>query len=404
MASPSNSKAGPIKAVHQTFGLTVSSGSSYSPTSQIVGVENQNQSNFKIKRLSPDSPLQPGSPVSKDRKGATHGLGISRTGSFDVLSSSCYINGEWPRLSSPLINQMYLTLEKSTQTPDEWYGLHSLDQLSKTSGSLKVSTTLSSSGSLKDIRALLSKSSKERESPMRPSVSSSQRTSPVTGSRHGVNSNSVQTKPIPVPFLSRSRSVFHCFGSLESLNQEIEKLVMHSSSQWTEHAKSPSDGRRAPVPCPLTTCSRLTQTPPQGPAMMMIRVTPVLGTPDDLDDRPMESSCQEENFDCEGKEFLDSGSGSPELLHFLSPKTITSRMPPDGCEKVEGIFQEYREIDLMKREVPFFKQQQLLSGVKCHIPSESSAFNPLVKNYLRQPVDLALKFGALAVSPSQPGN
>lgn len=44
-------------------------------------------------------------------------------------------------------------------------------------------------------------------------------------------------------------------------------------------------------------------------------------------------------------------------------------------------------------EMPFFKQP----FIQFHIPSELSAFNPLVKNYLSEPAELACQFAGLAI-------
>jgi len=49
-----------------------------------------------------------------ERKVLSHGVGIRRTGSFDMISSSSYLNGEWPKLSLP-VSHVCLTCEKSTQ-------------------------------------------------------------------------------------------------------------------------------------------------------------------------------------------------------------------------------------------------------------------------------------------------
>lgn len=43
--------------------------------------------------------------------------------------------------------------------------------------------------------------------------------------------------------------------------------------------------------------------------------------------------------------------------------------------------------------MPFFKQP----FIQFHIPSELSAFNPLVKNYLNEPVELACQFTELTL-------
>lgn len=350
---------GPIKAT-QAFGLTTTP--SHTP---LEGGGGQGHST----RTKRSDRQQSGSPGRGDRRTLSDGVRvIQKSRSVDSVAFSCYLNGEWPR-ADPLVAQAYfcpsnLTSDRATQTPQEWCHLHSTKSLkSEASGQPAL---IASADSLKTIRACLTRSSRESR---RHTLGGSCQSNSVLTFHHRFSplGLALPSKPVALSELQRTRG--RVFGSPDSLSQEIEKLSMAANISYS--VKSSPDGRCAPVAAQLKTCSAETQTPSQFSQSKEISssVESLLLVP--ASDFPCRT-----DMDC--KE-----SNSPELVRFASPHLLTDRLAPEGCEKICGKFQEVKKADELTTEVP---PSLKVPSSTCHIPSDSSAFNPpLVKNYTSLP-------------------
>lgn len=369
MASPVG-KAGPIRAT-QVFSLT-SLGSSGSFTQDVAG-------HLKTKRSSSDR-LQSGSPVRERKSGSEGSSTIRKSRSVDAVTSNCYLNGEWPRADS-LVAQAYfcpsnLTSDRSTQTPQEWCRVRSSkSSKSETSGR---SVSVVSTDSLKTIKACLTRSSRDSTRHGNSGLWQMTSTHSTPNGFTGIGL-ALPSKPIAVPDLQWNRSLVR--SSPDSLCQEIEKLAMTANAPV--EVKLSSGGRCAPVAQQLKMCSAVTQTPLQfAPPTMTRETTDSLLLPTT-------------SFECSGHEDNSfKGNGSPELVRFASPQALTDRLAPEGCEKVCGKFKEISTATELIAELA--SPLKAPSGV-CHIPSETSAFNPppLIKNYLSQPTQLAKKMNSV---------
>jgi hypothetical protein len=266
-----------------------------------------------------------------------------------------------------------LTVDKASQTPEEWCNLMTSDK-KKTS---RRSASVGSGDCLKEFKARLAKTTKDAGAAGATGrTGGSARRSPICVVHNDLSPVTAATlpmKPVPIPLLipSLSSQRMSSHSSLEGLNQEIEGLVLNTTSTGS-HLKSPSDGRRAPIAREFKSCaSALTQTPP---------VFLLNGEPSEqLHTRAVDGT---NTVDFGSRDDISKVSSSPELASFIS-----ERLPPDGCEKVIIKFLENNGIkaasavaadasdvgdDLKTTTRPLFVK--LPAPAVFHIPSEKSAF------------------------------
>lgn len=392
-----------------------------------------------LKRSSPDR-LHANSPGVRDRSspvsaGAT--LRRGNDGLTDAVTTSSYLRGEWPR-SDPLVNQAYfcpsnLTVDKASQTPDEWCSVQSLDRKK----SSRRSASVGSADSIKDFKARLAKTSKDATSGSGRS-GQSQRRSPVLvihadfiGSGSGSSSSQAVPSIKQIPFQlstigSAQKTSSH--SSLESLNQEIEGLVLNGSPLSDGFVKSPSDGRRAPVAREFKShSSALTQTPPMiqihddptssssvsqagggGADGELLSVRHQAGTDVTAADLTVDlqlltlkatrsaaltpNSASSSGTDYGSREDISKVSSSPQLASFFP-----ERLPPDGCEKIAGKFFENHGpgLTIESSLKPLLPKPVVASF---HIPSEKSAFITPSSRVRRDTAPVAVTTPALMTS------
>ncbi|XP_074659168.1 protein FAM117B-like isoform X2 [Tubulanus polymorphus] len=311
---------------------------------------------------------------------------IKRTGSLDAIAGP-YLTGQWPSFQ----NCQLVMTDKSTQTEDF-----------EESVSEKVKKKHKRSASLYRQRLQRSKESSK-------SSSAQQRQSPIHGHHLALaTANLIITTSkaigIPVPHIPKT-GVPRIRGSVEGLNQEIERLVLKNSHSGNDdidldrHIQEPTpDGHRAPVLELIRggsgTRSIDTQTPCSGyvdhdsgtssrSQSISPSFPPIIPGHMDLS-RP--SSRSSENTETETKEIESKGpislsaeGDSPELIslpkHTISPRPNKSysfgREPPDGCEKVNIITEPKRAPPVVKEPLLFNPLKQSQFVLK---PSAGSAF------------------------------
>ncbi|CAL4090894.1 unnamed protein product, partial [Meganyctiphanes norvegica] len=231
-------------------------------------------------RISPDTELMPWDLMpttpTKGRCGSSRGNNgdggptMRRTASLDAI----YLKGQWPKDTHPF---SHLTLDKYTQTPEEWaitcygslsMGFSACEEMGtcgrRPSASASSAVCLPSPQATapqpqhfdKFIRQRLQRTNKE-------SGGSAVRYSPVHGDhsvlaptpihpRHqALQTSNGNSRAVPIPQCGRSM-LPRLRNSVEGLNQEIERLVLRTShlpgedldDVWSEVCR---DGRRAPI-------------------------------------------------------------------------------------------------------------------------------------------------------------
>nr|XP_006821069.1 PREDICTED: protein FAM117B-like isoform X2 [Saccoglossus kowalevskii] len=373
-ASPS-SKPPPMKAtlvpisLRQQGSPTRSNGRRSSPTSSPTPLWASDSHRVKHRR-SPDHRTSPErrSPTSPSFNKverpkpvrASPSSSMRRTSSLDTITG--YLTGIWPRDGSNYGPEMK---HKSTQT--EWDELND----DKKAKSLHKRSASWGSADQRIIKEKLKNNIRKQGSTR--NTANNNRQSPVHGNHAAVQqqqqqsaSTGSQAMPIPSPSIPK---VPRARGSVEGLNQEIEKLVLTAVSGNIEdfdRTQEPApDGHRAPLPGMNRTSSTRsvdTQTP--------------AGTDGLEDDNNSDSS--------------KSGDASPELQHM--PKYASSpnhnksyrltREPPDGCEKVKIVDESNPCIGAA--DSVFCPDKRVTFILR---PSLGSAFCPILPNY----PDLAVK-------------
>lgn len=419
-ASP---RSGPIRAMvpyslrqnsSPTRGLIGSNGRRTSPGPGPISSPTQSRSSstdtHKVKhhrsqdqRASPERcPSSPGFKVEKPKDVRTSGSpapAIRRTSSLDTITAP-YLSGQWPKEVPPAAhvssggngayepNQMH----QSTQTEDP----------DRPGSSHKRSSSLGSADNLKEkYRQQL------RKQGNRQSTTSNQRASPVHGyhstisyqappspsSQLGSHSGLINTRSSAISIPTSSSSLKppspKIRGSVEGLNQEIEKLVLKGLDRETERPGE-IDGHRAPVPGGSTMRSIDTQTPRDnqedsnsdgnGSGSSSHSASPSSSSPLD-GSRPSSRSSSAGNGD--SKDIKEVPDGSPELSwgprYSSSPSHNKScqltRDPPDGCEKVKTIDDPSpKHKSLGPVPMTHCPDKKMYIPLK---PSDSSAFCPL---------------------------
>lgn len=170
-------------------------------------------------------------PVVKEK-----GKNIRRTNSLETLSSS-YINGQWPRESTPHVST-HNALCKSTQTQwdsdSEETPIPTVDQWKPQSSSKEVF-----------------KQHLQRTKQQSSSQSQHGKQSPIQGDHTKFSqyypAAYTQTKPVPIPVPSSPKNPLHTRRSVEGLNIELEGLDLESREDQV-FARTPPDGHRPPIP------------------------------------------------------------------------------------------------------------------------------------------------------------
>ncbi|KAI0231525.1 hypothetical protein LSAT2_018129 [Lamellibrachia satsuma] len=348
---------------------------------------------------------------------------MKRTNSLDTIASSWYLKCEWPGLTS----------EKATQTEEDW----EVSTERRKRVSHKRSSSLGNGDNSKELQKIKARLAKTTKEGSRTGVVVAPRASPVPASHLAIISNPVTTttlhrsKALPVPHIPKPAT--RVIGSVEGLNQEIEKLVLSTTSATgdeeigsTRTQEPTPDGHRAPILELLQggstsgsssgTRTVVTQTPsgsnsgaPDGGGdsvglsdmrTMLVRVT--------VDSSESNSSSRSQSESpsfpiipgqMDNSRPSSSRSESRESKEDRTEKDCDSllfvREPPDGCDKV--IVEEPR----MALECDPFVFCPI-KPEKCHIPSNESAFRtcPLYDKYVTQSMEMALK----ASSSGKPGS
>lgn len=346
---------------------------------------------------------------------------IRRSASFDTIASS-YLCGEWPRpppppSSHPLIHlnlvhcPIVLTADKWTQTADD------PDEQSETDCHLRMQRR-------SEAPCLICGGAGLRE--MKSRLCSSTKVSPLTcsgcgGSFSGPDGATGLVAPrsnaIVIPVVNRRNPLAPCQGSAEGFNQEIEKLVRNTGTLDSDHDLSKTqaltpDGHRAPIADLLNMRSVNTQTPSSagpfhsGTEKHFLRIledssddSPCLPIIPGAGDAPLlfnrPASTESDRSDQCDRPI--SGTASPESFIPLV-KTCEKREAPEGCERIEVEFSKTIEAPI-KREIYHAlppSPVKTSNFLKCLIPSERSAFCPLLKKYVSQQTILSFSLSTAA--------
>ncbi|XP_076348801.1 protein FAM117B-like isoform X2 [Tachypleus tridentatus] len=368
----------------------------------------------------------PGSPGFKEKSKTLNIKSISaapyirRTASLDTI----YLAGQWPRdcyYHSYYVRDM---MDRATQT-DDW------EEFDRKKGSQKK---FPGNGGdqleMKYIRQRLQRTNKSSHGP--GGYSSYQRLSPFQGDHSAISQSTPagssngsvpstattttstsfyqhlynipthsgstgavsrsHTGPIPIPHIPKA-SIPRIRSSVEGLNQEIERLVLKGISgndvgdvEFERDVEPPPDGHRAPIAdlfrstTAISTRNVNTQTPSgrgescpnSGATSRSQSVSPIvsfLGQMDSSQPASREGSkSASPDLDCNFK-----FGTSPCINRFLA------REPPDGCEKVKISEERRNTSTLMEPQGygPFKPSEKFVL-----LPSQSSAFYPLYKNYV----------------------
>ncbi|XP_072179090.1 protein FAM117B-like [Diadema setosum] len=347
-------------------------------------------------RTSPErSPSSPGFKVEKPKAvRASPAPQIRRTSSLDTIAVP-YLAGHWPRSETfTSYTGLYGPNQKhqSTQTDDSkrsssWGSADNLkekykQQLRKqgsrqssssaqraspvhanhsTVANLPSPVSTSASSSLTSTSNSSSTASSQTSIPTPPPVTSSSSSSTSSSFQQVSVSTSLigqahtlpRSTAIPVPNTLRAPPVPRIRGSVEGLNQEVEKLVLSGNDREERPQVEPlRDGHRAPIP---GTANMQTQTPAEtredegsdpGSRNQSISPTFVMDS-----SRPSSRSSSTGNGDTK----VDKGECSPEY-HFgakysSSPSHNKSwqltRDPPDGCERPQKTRDEASGIKIL---------------------------------------------------------
>lgn len=393
-ASP---RSGPIRAMvpfslrqnsSPTRGLMSSNGRRSSPGPGPVSSPTQPRSSsndsHKAKhhraqdqRASPErSPSSPGFKVEKPKavRASPGPSTIRRTSSLDTITAP-YLCGQWPKELPPTTPHVPGGGNGGAYEPNQIHQSTQTEDPDRSWVSHKRSSSLGSADNLKEkYRQQL------RKQGSRQSSNSNQRASPVQGYHSTIPGYQAPPSPSPLggshssggsysgPMNTRSSSAIsiptassslkppppRIRGSVEGLNQEIEKLVLKGLDRETDDGVGEMDGHRAPVPGVSTMRSIDTQTPrdnqedssnSDGGNESTSRSHSVSPSSPPLDggSRPSSRSSSAGNGD--NKDIKEVPEGSPDLnsgpRYSSSPSHNKScqltRDPPDGCEKVKTI-------------------------------------------------------------------
>lgn len=286
-------------------------------------------------RTSPDHSLGQRSPGSAVHKAKSKTLGsvsnsggniIRRTASLDTI----YLKGQWPR-ESYYWQIGYLQVDKSTQTDErDWLDSRKIHSITENEDKLEKMI----------MQKKIQRSNTQPHSPNgRPPVSPGN-----TIDHNCLTSNSSQTNtscltskamPVNIPIKPLPRPTMR--SSVEGLNQEIEGLVLKSSSSGSNNIDRHEDydkicqitpeGHRAPFPEMFRhTRSVNTQTPSARDIMGSCHSSN--GSQGSSPDYQQDLT----GLNCPGS--LGSTISSTGIKLGSSPQIFLARGPPDGCEKV----------------------------------------------------------------------
>lgn len=399
----SNSSTSPTRSM-VTSGRRISPGPG--PNSSPTQSRSGSSDNHKKHRRSPDhrasperSPSSPGFKVEKPKAvRASPGPTIRRTNSLDTITAP-YLCGQWPK-PEPAGSHV----SSGGNGP---YGPNQTHQSTQTEDPDRPGSSHKRSSSLGSGDNLLKEKYKQqlRKQGSRQSSTSNQRASPVHGYHTSVAPYQAPSSPSPgsssysgsvtarspaitIPTSSLKPPSPRIRGSVEGLNQEIEKLVLSgcNGNEAERIGEITPDGHRAPVPGISNMRSIDTQTPRDtqedsdgnGAGSRSHSVSP--SSPLD-GSRPSSRSSSSGNGD--NKESKEAPEGSPELQwgsrYSSSPSHNKScqltRDPPDGCEKVKTIDEpspKHKSLDPIS--ITHCPDKKMYIPLK---PSDSSAFCPL---------------------------
>uniref|UniRef100_A0A3B3S6N6 Family with sequence similarity 117 member Bb n=1 Tax=Paramormyrops kingsleyae TaxID=1676925 RepID=A0A3B3S6N6_9TELE len=297
-------------------------------------------------RRSPSSPLSKASPLYSSCCSSS----IRRTSSLDTLTGP-YLSGHWPRDGSHAQCAPCM-VDQTTQTPSAWAD----DPSEKRRGSHKRSASWGSTDQLKEIAKLRQQLQRSKHSSRHHR--DKDRKSPFNGSHAAISQSQVPIpKSILVPIPISKSTVSRFRNSVEGLNQEIERIIIHEPGDRDEQLmpQDVPDGHRAPPPLPhrsSSTRSIDTQTPSGGRGGLTAgggggnhsnnssrsqSTSPTFLTV--TSDAGPESPCSSEELLNDGRE-KDPYPSSPLPKYASSPKPNNSYMfkrePPEGCERVKA--------------------------------------------------------------------
>ncbi|KAF5272172.1 hypothetical protein FQA39_LY01254 [Lamprigera yunnana] len=377
--SPNTIKQGPMKA-------TI-------PISSVLKNPNNLRNNSPTKsptsswktRISPDHPSgqrSPGSTVYKAKSKVFDcaGLGseIRRTASLDTI----YLKGQWPRDNLYLYGNI-LQVNKATQT-DESDILDSRKIHSIVEGiDEKLEKII--------IRQRLQRNNKESNGKhgnntgpmlMLPSAGSQTNTfyTPPIPKASPIN---IPVKPLPKPTIR---------NSVEGLNQEIERLVLKSTSltgshlidrneEYDKFCQITPEGHRAPL-AELFKATRSVNT--QTPAGDFITSCPSSGPPSRDSNSPLIHGQLDSSSEAGGSQTSSPDQESSKLGTSPHINRFLAREPPDGCEKVHLKSLEDQKgvpVDPIYRPTTFQLKPSLGSAFQLlqpNIPTASDRDLPLV--------------------------
>ncbi|XP_052095115.1 glucocorticoid-induced transcript 1 protein-like isoform X1 [Mytilus californianus] len=378
-------------------------------------------------RNSPErkSPISPSFKVEKPRAVRSNGSpSLRRAGSLEAIYNS-YLSGKWP---TPEVLSSHFMVDQTTQTPDDW----EINNQQKTKKKKKSHGRSASFGqgdhvaNAKNIHYIKHRLQKTKEGSRQNG-----KQSPVPGNHQALSSTAPAalqglqraSKPQGIPnHIPKSSNLSrYQRNSVEGLNTEIEKLVLHNREEELDRVCSPDtlisilsqfaydipDGHKAPCPELVnrgsSTRSIDTQTPGTGnlsdnssgsrshsvsPAIPIIpghmdssrpssESSPRRPSSDSSPRRPSSEYSPREMEKVEGCESPDSlqkkiSSPGPNNSYLFV------REPPDGCEKVKVIDEDTKSHPIIKEPLlycPIKPSQFILK------PSVDSAFCPLRKMY-----------------------
>ncbi|XP_038044968.1 protein FAM117B-like [Patiria miniata] len=356
-------------------------------------------------RASPErSPSSPGFRVEKPK--AVRASPIRRTNSLDTIAVP-YLSGYWPRSEAVTCPVSTTSSLSNSHEPNQKDQSTQTEEIDRKGSSHKRSSSWGSADNLKEkLRQQL------RKQGSRQSTANTQRASPVhanhsTAATYTAPSSSPaaptnqplpRSSAIPVPNNSLKAPTPKIRGSVEGLNQEIERLVLQGVRREDDTDKRgviiqtqevTLDGRRAPPPV-LASIDTGTQTPAEnqddgniseengsrGSGSRSHSVSPTFQM-DGSPSRPSSRSSSTGNGEVKG----EKGEASPDFhggKYASSPSHNRSyqltRDPPDGCEKVRSIEEPSRIPLFIEGDLEYCPDKKVSFKLK---PSDSSAFCPL---------------------------
>ncbi|XP_022107647.1 protein FAM117B-like isoform X2 [Acanthaster planci] len=358
-------------------------------TSDSHKVKHRRSPDHRHDRTSPER--SPSSPAFRvERPKAVRASPIRRTNSLDTIAVP-YLSGYWPR-SEVVSCTASSTSSSNCHEPHQKDQSTQTEEIERKGSSHKRSSSWGSADNLKEkLRQQLRKQgsrqssgSTQRASPVHANHSTATTYTAPSGSPAAPLNQPLPRSPaIPVPNNALKAPAPKIRGSVEGLNQEIERLVLQGVRREVDTDKRgiiiqtqevASDGRRAPPPV-LPSVDTGTQTPAEnqddgnlseengsrGSDSRSHSVSPTF----QLDGSPSRPS-RETSPDFHGCKYASSPSHNKSYQ--------LTRDPPDGCERVRSIEEPSRIPLFVEDDHEYCPDKKVSFKLK---PSDSSAFCPL---------------------------